>query len=42
VEDANISDGDELMDEVEINLNLFGALKLDGVGREVDHAYVVT
>jgi hypothetical protein len=28
VEDANISDGDTLMDEV-INFNIFGALMLD-------------
>jgi hypothetical protein len=29
------------MDEVEINLNMFGALMLDEVGGDVDHADVV-
>jgi hypothetical protein len=41
VEDANISDDDELANEVKINLNMFGALMLDGVGGEVDRANVV-
>jgi hypothetical protein len=36
VEDANISDGDALVDEVEINLNILGALMLGGVGGEPD------
>jgi hypothetical protein len=30
VEDTNISDGNALADEVEINLNMLGALMLDG------------
>jgi hypothetical protein len=41
VEDANFSDGDALADKVEINLNMFGALMLNGIGGEVDHANVV-
>jgi hypothetical protein len=36
VEDSNISDGNALVDEVEINLNMLGALMLDGVDGEVD------
>jgi hypothetical protein len=41
VEDVNIFDGNALTDEVEINLNMLGALMLDGVGGEVDRADVV-
>jgi hypothetical protein len=41
MEDANIFGGDALMDEVEIDHNMLGALMLDVVGREVDHADVV-
>jgi hypothetical protein len=39
--DMNISDGDTLANEVEINLNMLRALMLDGVGGEVDCADVV-
>jgi hypothetical protein len=42
MEDMNISDGDTLADEVKINLNMFGALMLDGVGGEVDCGDVIT
>jgi hypothetical protein len=38
----NISNGDALTDEVEVDLNMLGALMLDGIGREVDCADVVT
>jgi hypothetical protein len=41
VEDANISDNGTLTDEVEINLNMLGALMLDKVGVEVDRVDVV-
>jgi hypothetical protein len=41
VEDTHISNGDTLMDEVEDDLNLLGALMLDGVGGEVDRADIV-
>jgi hypothetical protein len=41
VEDTNISDGYALADVVEINLNMLGALMLDGVGGEVYHADIV-
>jgi hypothetical protein len=34
----NIFDGDTLTEEVEINLNLLGALMLNRVGEEVDRA----
>jgi hypothetical protein len=34
----NIFEGDALTEEVEINLNLLGALMLNRVGEEVDHA----
>jgi hypothetical protein len=39
--DMNISDGDTLANEVEINLNMLRALMLDGIGGEVDCADVV-
>jgi hypothetical protein len=38
----NISDGNTFTDEVEVNLNVFGALMLDRVGGEVNNADVVT
>jgi hypothetical protein len=34
-------DGNALVDKVKINLNMLGALVLNGVGGEVDDAYVV-
>jgi hypothetical protein len=39
VEDADISNGDALADEVEINRNIFCALMLDRVG-DVDRVVV--
>jgi hypothetical protein len=41
VNDANISIGNTLADEVEINLNMLGALMLVRVGGEVDNVDVV-
>jgi hypothetical protein len=41
VEDSNVSNGNMLMDEVEINLNMLGALMLDGVNGEVDDVDIV-
>jgi hypothetical protein len=41
IENANISDGDMVADEVEINLNMLDVLMLDGVGGEVDRADVL-
>jgi hypothetical protein len=41
VEDTNVPDGNALVDKVEINLNMLGALVLNGVGGEVDGAEVV-
>ena len=41
MEDTDVSNGDAFADEVEINLNMFRALVLDGVGGEVDGADVV-
>jgi hypothetical protein len=38
----HISNGDTLTDEMEVNLNMLGALMLDGVSEEVDHADIVT
>jgi hypothetical protein len=32
VEDTNVPDGNALADKVEINLNMLGALVLNGVG----------
>jgi hypothetical protein len=45
VEGANVSDGDTLADEVEINLNMLCALMLDGVSgdwRGIPHQNVVS
>jgi hypothetical protein len=41
VEDTNITDDNVLADKVKINLNMLGALVLNGVGGEVDGADVV-
>jgi hypothetical protein len=41
VEDTNIPDSNVLADKVEINLNMLGALVLNGVSGEVDGADVV-
>jgi hypothetical protein len=41
VKDTNISNGDVLANEVEVNLDMLRALMLDGVGGEVDDADVV-
>jgi hypothetical protein len=41
VKDANSSTGDPFADEVKIDLDMFRALVLDGVGGEVDGADVV-
>lgn len=38
----DISNGDTLADEVEININMLCVLMLDEVGGEVDRADVVT
>jgi hypothetical protein len=40
--DTNVHGGNMFMDEVEINLNMHGALVLDGVSTKVDDANVVT
>jgi hypothetical protein len=41
MEDTNVSDGNALVNKVKINLNILGALVLNGVGGEVDGANVV-
>jgi hypothetical protein len=41
VEDTNVSDGNVLTDEVEINFNMLGALVLDEVDGDVDGTDVV-
>jgi hypothetical protein len=41
VEDADLTDGDLLTNEVEINLSVLCALVLDRVGGEVDDADIV-
>jgi hypothetical protein len=41
VEDTNIPDGNTLTDKVKINLNMLGALMLNGVGGEVDDVDIV-
>jgi len=40
--DADFTNGNTLPHEVEIDLNVLGALMLDGVGAHVDGADVVT
>jgi hypothetical protein len=42
MEGTNVSDGNVLADKVKINLNMFGALMLNGVDGEVDGADVIT
>jgi hypothetical protein len=42
VEDTNVPDGNALADKVKINLNMLGALVMNGVGGEVDDADIVT
>jgi hypothetical protein len=42
VEDTNVPDDNALTNEVEINLNMLGALVLNEVGGEVDDTDVVT
>jgi hypothetical protein len=42
VEDTNVSDGNMLMDKVEINLNMLGVSVLNRVGGEVGGANIVT
>jgi hypothetical protein len=41
VQDANIIDGNVFLDEVEVDLDMFHTLVLNGVGGEVDSADVV-
>jgi hypothetical protein len=41
VHDADITDGNVLSDKVDIDLDMFGTLMLNRVGREVDDADVV-
>jgi hypothetical protein len=41
MDNAYLTNGDLLMDEVKINLHMLGLLMLDRVGREVDEADVV-
>jgi hypothetical protein len=42
MEDADLTNGNILLDKIKINLHMFGALMLNGVGREVHSADVVT
>jgi hypothetical protein len=41
VEYTNVPDGNTLVDKVRINLNMLGALVLNGVGGEVDGADII-
>jgi hypothetical protein len=41
VEDTNVSNSNTLADKVKINLNMLGALVLNGVGGEVDGTDVI-
>jgi hypothetical protein len=40
--DADIADDNTFLDEVEVDLDMLGALMLNGVGGEVDDADIVT
>jgi hypothetical protein len=42
MEYADLTDGDSLSNKMKINLHMFGALMLNGVGGEVHDADVVT
>jgi hypothetical protein len=42
MEDVDLADGHLLSDKMKINLHMFGALMLNGVGGEVHSADVVT
>jgi hypothetical protein len=37
----NVLDDNALMDKVKINLNMLGALVLNGVGEKVDGTYII-
>jgi hypothetical protein len=41
VKDTNVPDGNALIVEVDINLNMLGALELDGVGGDIDGVDIV-
>jgi hypothetical protein len=41
LEEMNVPDGNTLVNKVEINLNMLGALVLNGVSEEVDGADIV-
>lgn len=38
----DLSDGDLLLDKIEVDLHVFGALKPNGVGEEVQNIYIVS
>jgi hypothetical protein len=42
VKNTNVIEGHTLANKVKINLDMFGALMLDGVGGHVDNADIVT
>jgi hypothetical protein len=42
VQNTNFPNGDLVMDEVEINLDMLSMLMLNGVGRQVDGTDIVT
>jgi hypothetical protein len=42
VEDMNVLDNNTLAEKVKINLNMLGALVLNGVGGEVDGTDIAT
>jgi hypothetical protein len=42
MEDADLTDGNLLSDEMKINLHMLRALMLNGVGGEVQNADVIT
>jgi hypothetical protein len=41
MEYRNNTGGDLVSDKVQIDLNMFGALMLNRIGREIDNTYVV-
>jgi hypothetical protein len=41
-EDADLTDGNLLLDKMKINLHMLGALMLNGIGREIHDADIIT
>jgi hypothetical protein len=42
MEDADLTDGNLFLDKMKINLHMLGALMLNGIGREIHDADIIT